>query len=532
MRSPSATVAAGAKKSARRVAIAAVAATSIIGCSRPGSSPEATLALESCRLKGVEIAVRCATLQVPEDRERADDPAARRIPIRIAVVPALARRPEPDAIFVLAGGPGQAATDVAGSILPLFSKLNRNRDLVFVDQRGTGGSNKLSCATETAARPETMADAFDNAAFAARLDRCAERLAGTADLTRYTTPIAMQDLDEVRQRLGYRQVDLWGASYGTRAALEYLRQFPEHVRTLTLDGVAPTSQKLPLSFGVDTYAAVVGLVTACRADAACAARYPRLGADVDALLAKLDAAALPTEVTNPLTGRRERAALTLPGFASLLRTPLYVGLTASVLPSAVDKAARGDFDGLAALAYTVGSGLEDQIALGMHLAVVCSEDVPTITDDEVAAARAERTSSRLDGRPNRFATIYLDQYRRWCRAWPTARLPAGYAASLAGRPGADVPTLLLSGGIDPATPPAYADRVAKTLTKARHVIAPNVGHGVSLQGCAPDLIERFVKSADAAALDTDCLVAIPRPPFAAPVVAARGDDDKTVAPLP
>lgn len=501
----------------------------LAGCSREADRsgvPAADLAFSSCRLKGLEIALRCATIEVAEDRE--GDANGRKIPIRFAVIPALARQPEPDAIFVFAGGPGQAATEAAGQIYPLFAKLNRERDIVLVDQRGTGASNRLSCAPETAA--ESISDAFDAASSDRRIAACATRLGQRADLTRYITSIAVQDIDDVRGKLGYPRINLWGASYGTRAALEYLRQFPDRVRTMTLDGVAPASQKLPLSFGVDTHAAIVGLVADCARETACATRYPTLAADIDALFVKLDAGPVEVDVTHPVTGKKEHVKLTRMGLASLLRTPLYIGLTASLLPAAIEHASRGDFSTLAALGITVGSGLEDSIALGMHLSVLCSEDMLAITAEDLDAARAEGEKSAIDGRPDPFALIYHEQYQRLCARWPTRRPPAAYYASMAGQPGADVPTLLLSGGIDPATPPAHATTVAQSLGRARHLIAPHVGHGVSLQGCAPDLIERFIKTADATSLDAKCLETIPRPLFFAPIVKARRDGDATTVP--
>ena len=500
-------------------------------CSNEGGrdpSPASGVRFEACRLKGLETELRCATIQVAEDRDDAAPADGRKIPIRIAVLPALARQPETDAIFVFAGGPGQAATDVAGPIYPLFAKLNRDRDIVFVDQRGTGGSNRLSCSRETAGG--SLSEAFDGNDLERRIAACAARLGKQADLTRYTTPVAMQDIDEVRGRLGYPRINLWGASYGTRAALEYLRQFPDRVRTMTLDGVAPASLKLPLSFGVDTYASMTSLVADCARDDACAARYPTLAVDLAALFSRLDAGPVDIDVAHPLTGKKEHERLSRTGLASLLRTPLYIGLTASLLPAAIEHANRGDYGALAALGVTVGSGLEENLALGMHLSVLCSEDMPSITPADLDAARAEALRSVVDGRPDPFSLIYLTQYRRLCAPWPKRQPPPAFYASLAGRPGADVPTLLLSGGIDPATPPPHATEVEHQLTHVRHLIAPNVGHGVSLQGCAPDLIERFVKRADVSTIDGACLRSIPRPLFFAPVVEATRDHDTEVVP--
>ena len=505
------------------------AAASLGACSdevRRGAAGSADIAFQPCRLKGVETELRCATLQVAEDRDAGS--AGRGIPLHVAVMPALARQPETDAVFVFAGGPGQAATDVAGTIYPLFAKLNRDRDIVFVDQRGTGGSNRLSCSRETAGGG--MPDAFDANALDRRIAACAARLGKQADLTRYTTSIAVQDIDEVRARLGYARINLWGGSYGTRAALEYLRQFPDRVRTMTLDGVVPASVKLPLSFGVDTYAAVAALLADCARDPACAARYPTLAADIDALFAKLAAGPIDIDVEHPVTGKKEHVHLSRTGLASLLRTPLYSGLTASLLPAAIEDATHGDYGVLAALSVTVGSGLEENLALGMHLSVLCSEDVPAITAADLDAARAEALRSVVNGKPDPFALSYYTQYQHLCAQWPKGAPPAAFYASLAGRPGADVPTLLLSGGIDPATPPPHATAVEHELTHARHLIAPHVGHGVSLQGCAPELIERFIKRADVSTIDGECLKTIPRPLYFSPVVEVRRDRDAEAVP--
>jgi pimeloyl-ACP methyl ester carboxylesterase len=443
-------------------------------------------------------------------------------------VPALARKPEPDPVFVLAGGPGQSATDVGGLVFPLFAKINRERDIVFVDQRGTGGSNPLSCAEETAS--SNVGDMFDPATVDARVAACAKRLAAKADLTRYTTSIAMRDLDEVRARLGYERIDLWGGSYGTRAALEYARQFPQRVRSMTLDGVAPAWQKLPISLGVDAYATIGTMVGACAHDAGCSKQYPELAAQVDKLLDRLDGGDAQTTVANPVTGRRQTIRVTAGGLAALLRAPLYASLTASLLPAAVTQAAGGDFDALAALTYSLAGELDEHLALGMHLSVVCSEDMPAISSADLEAVRAEGLHSAFDGRPDRFAAIYLAQYRRLCAQWPSTTAPPAFFETLAGKPGAAIPTLLLSGGIDPATPPAHADEVARAMTHAAHLVAPNVGHGVSLQGCAPDLIEKFVKNADPKAIDGACLRAIPRPLFFVPLVEGRRNRETTAVP--
>ena len=506
-----------------RLAFASIFAATLIlsGCARESATQQALRALTPCRLKGVEIEVRCGVLQVPERREPLRDASAdksvatRTIPIRFAVIPSVARNREPDPIFILAGGPGQAATEIAGQVLPLFARLNKNRDLVFIDQRGTGGSHPLVCES-AAKRGEKgrLSEALDPAADEARIAACATRLSATSDLTQYTTSAAMQDLDAVRAKLGYKRVNLWGASYGTRAALEYLRQFPDHVRTATLDGVAPAAMKLPLSFAFDTHVAVWRLTDDCAHDAACAKAYPDLSAAIERVFARLDAGPIVATLSHPLNGRIETAKITREVFTTMLRTPLYSSTTASLVPLGVAKLAHDDFSTLAALTMFLSTGLTDQIAIGMHLSVICAEDMADIATADLEAARREAAASAFDGKPNRFVGIFYDQYRRLCAKWPAGRAPQAFFEPVR----SDVPVLLLSGGIDPATPPRHAVEVAQTLANVRHLVAPNVGHGVSTAGCAPDLIEKFIRSADPKALDGKCLKDIPRPSFVDAIV--------------
>jgi pimeloyl-ACP methyl ester carboxylesterase len=217
----------------------------LLACTPRTAPPHRRIALTPCRLKGSGYPAQCGTLRVPEDRAR---PSGRQIDLKISVVPALAREPAPDPLFLLAGGPGQAATEAMGPLLGAFERLHRTRDLVLVDQRGTGSSRPLRCDLNDPSAPLVERLAPD----ALREDKFRKCLAAyDADPRFYTTSIAMQDLDDVRAGLGADQIDLWGGSYGTRAALIYLREHGEHARATVLDGVAPLSLKLPVSFARD-----------------------------------------------------------------------------------------------------------------------------------------------------------------------------------------------------------------------------------------------------------------------------------------
>lgn len=432
--------------------------------------------LQVCRLKGIERAVRCGVVQVPEDPDRPD---GRRLSIRYAVVPALAKNKEADPLFVLAGGPGQAATRVASQMQPVLARLNARRDIVYVDQRGTGDSNALECERRSKVMP--LAESVDPARAVELLDRCVKQLADRADPRQYATWIAVRDLDAVRAALGADRINLWGGSYGTRAALEYLRQFPQRVRSAVLDGVAPATMALPASFAIDSDSALQALIETCRADPGCQALYPQLESDLKRLQFIAERGTR-IEVTHPLTGESENVLLDRIVLAGMLRGPLYVPQFASVLPFAMAQAGHGNYDPLFALNSALSGRVDDNFAEVMHFAVVCAEDMPRIDDGLRAAAAATR-----------FGSGFIDLYERACRQLPTRPVPAGFYAE----PTPDVPVLILSGGADPVTPPRHGEDVAKTLPRALHLVAPNLGHGVTHHGCAPELVNRFVRQADA-----------------------------------
>ncbi len=285
---------------------------------------------------------------MPEDP---DAPSSRTIEVRFAVVPAVARNKQPDPIFVFAGGPGQAATKVARQVMPVLAELNARRDLVFIDQRGTGRSNALECDIDEG----SLASALEPEQQLARLGPCLKAL--PADLRQYATWIAVRDFEAIRAQLGAAKVNLWGASYGTRAALEYMRQYPERVRTAVLDGVAPPDMALPVSFALDAEAALKSLADLCARDEQCRTRYPDFDQRVSALLKRAESG-IDIRIPHPLTGVTESFRLDRKMLASLLRAPLYVPQLASVLPYALGEAGRGDFTALVALSAAISGGAQ------------------------------------------------------------------------------------------------------------------------------------------------------------------------------
>lgn len=450
--------------------------------------------LADCRLPGLERTVLCGSHGVWENRATRE---GRRIGIQVAVIPARRRGAEPDPIVVLAGGPGQGAIALAPQVAALFSRLNDTRDIVLVDQRGTGGSHPLDCDPEDSASGPSV---FEDSLPEKMVVDCLAAL--DADPRQYATTAAVADLDEVLGAMDYAKVNLWGGSYGTRMALEFLRRHPDRVRTATLDGVAPMGMKLPLSFVADGEAAFDKLVDDCESESGCAKAYPALRREVSGLRARLARRPVSAAITDPVTGEPEGVRVTENVFLSGLFRPLYAPELSSLLPYAIARAADGDFSPLLAQNLEFTEDVAENLSVGMHLSVICSEDVPRITPADLAAASRSF-----------FGRALVDDFLRACRHWPRAELPADYYDPVR----STAPVLILSGGIDPATPPRHGDAVAATLPNSRHAIAPNLSHGVSGHGCAPRLIERFVRSGDARSLDTSCLARIPRPLFVLPV---------------
>ena len=455
-----------------------------------------------CRLRGVEHEALCGSVQRALDPAR---PNATQITVHYAVLPALARNKQPDPVFFFAGGPGQSAIEIAPQVAALLARFANRRDIVMIAQRGTGRSAPLLCDADDPALP--LAELFTPDRQRERMAACLVKLKALphGDLRFYTTTLAMQDADAVRAALGAERINLVGASYGTRAVLEYLRQFPTRVRRAVIDGVAPPDMVLPVAFSADNQAALDALFRACDADKACAAREPQLRERWRGLLASLPRT---IELRHPITDRSERLSLTRDTLLGMVRGPLYAPALSAALPAAIGQATQGRFDALAGLAQALGGRRGLQLAVGMHFSVVCAEDFP-------------RVGAATDKPGSDFGDSFASLYRDVCTSWPRGDVPAAFYSL----PAAPAATLVLSGGLDPATPPRHGERVARALgAKARHSVVPNAGHGVMGLACVRDALYRFVDAAsdeNAQKVDADCAKAIPRPPMFALPGASR-----------
>lgn len=450
------------------------------------SATAAAATTSACRLPQFAEEVQCGQVLRPLDPAHPD---GKKIAIHYVVIPSQDRNKRSDAVFFLAGGPGQSAIQLAAAGKSMLGRLNRRRDLVFVDQRGTGQSAPLQC-------PRVDDESADVQTMLKNLDACKQQLQRLpyGDLKFFSTPIAVQDLDAVRQAQGYETINLVGISYGTRVGLEYLRQYPKVVRRLVIDGVVPPT--MPLLTYQDAHHSLQALFDACELETACQQAYPHLAQRWQQLLSRTP---FPIQYTHPRLGTTVKVNLSRIGLVSSVFKALYGPNATSALPYAITQAEAGNFSPLMTLSGAGAAPSPTDIAVGMHYSVLCGESLsPHNTASKVLSA--DEFSQELGG---------LSQ--RACAQWPLANIPAVFFAI----PPSQSAVLLLSGGIDPVTPTHYANDVAKALgDRARHIEIAQAGHGQLGQSCVNDVAYRFInadKENDAVSVDAKCVRQIPRP---------------------
>jgi len=433
----------------------------------------------------------CGSYEVWENRQTR---TGRKIALKILILPALKQDSAPDPVFILAGGPGQGAVELAGQVQEIFRPIETARDLVFVDQRGTGKSNPLDC------KPPKGADDDDDAVatIVSRLHGCLDSYKDKADVTQYTTDIAMDDLDEVRQYLGYSKIDLYGGSYGTRAAIEYVRRHADHTRAVVIDGVAPPDMRLPLYMARDSQRALDLLLQDCEKDAGCNKRFPNLRERLERLLASLSAHPQKVHFTDPRTGLPKDIDVKRLTLTGIMFASLYSPETAAMLPLLIEEAEKGNYAGFLAI-RTGADQLSANMAIGMHFSVVCTEDAPRIPP---SAVETETAHTFLG---DEMAKLRLAP----CEFWPRAKMDPAYYTI----PPSTVPALILSGQLDPVTPPSWGQEVAAQWTNSRHIIVPATGHGTVVSGCVMKLMAQFLNDGNASTLDPSCVQHLKRPPF-------------------
>jgi len=453
--------------------------------------------LNDCQPPGVKGPAKCGTLEVYENRATKK---GRMISLNILVLPATGDKREPDPWVYFSGGPGSAATEDAAGLADVFKRIREHRDMLFVDQRGTGKSNGLDCPMYN---PDDLQSYLGYFFPVEDIRKCRPQLEAKADLTLYTTDIAIDDMDEVRAALGYEQLNLFGGSYGTRAALTYLKRYPKRVRTATLQGVAPPNEYMPLDFPLGNERALQGILAECAADEACNAAFPNLKDEAKSLLAQLIKGPVEVEVQKPNSSERVKVKLSRDLAAEAIRYMLYNPVGASRVPLIIHLAAQGNFVPLTEAALRFRKLLVATGFNGMYLSVTCAEDLPWIKPGE-----GERMAA------NTFLGDYrLRQQREACALWPRATIAKDYGDPIR----SDVPVLILTGELDPVTPPSNGDAVAKTLKNSLHIVVPHGAHGLGgLENidCILRLTAEFVERGSTQGIDTSCVKTIRRKGFA------------------
>lgn len=456
---------------------------------KPATWKLGALTLTACNVtqpnSGLSTAAWCADFPVPENRA---DPHSRTIKLKLALLRSRAQVASRDMLVFLAGGPGQAATESAGTVASVLEPLLAHRDVLLLDQRGTGGSNALSCGkSHDAAEPDDD-DAFDIQKVRAETAECLRQLAGHADTRYYTTTIAAQDLEDVRKALGSPQFDLVGVSYGTRMAQQYLMRYPDAVRSVVLDSAVPNSLALGNDFARNLDDALKAQFARCTAEPACKQQF----GDPDQTLYQLRDAlrANPHEVSfrDPQSYQTVKRVLNENSLASVVRMFAYTPATAALLPLSIDAAAHGDVGPLLGQAKILSGELSELAGSGMQYSVICAEDA------DLLAPRPQDADTIL-------GTRMVDALKAVCSVWPRGERPADFHHPLK----TDKPVLLLAGQYDPVTPPRYAEEVAKGLPNARVLVLRGQAHSVMAAGCAPRLIQHFVEKLDPKTLDASCL---------------------------
>ena len=465
----------------------------VTGCARAPQDAVATppLNLTDCEVPGSSaLGARCGALMVWENR---DARSGRQIPINFVVLPATGGAPTKDPVFYFDGGPGGSAVSRAAFTSRFLSDVHRERDLVFVDARGTGRSNPLRCPKPADDAPlqrhfdEFLSDDF--------VRRCLQ--AQDADVRYYTQPFAMDDVNDVRAALGYQRINLYGASGGTRQEQIYMRRHGATVRSVVMHGVQPMDAEMPLAFSRAMEVGIRGLLDACAKQAPCASTYPDLKGDWERVKRRFDDGDVEAEVSHPRTGVRERVRISRGVYADGMRHMLYNLQVARQLPAEIHAAARGNFDAFAQRELRQSIRFAETLAFGMFMSATCAEDVRFIDEEDIR--RATEGTFLGDYRVRRQQAA--------CRIWPRGE---GIEADFQQPVRLGVPVLILSGDVDVATPPADAERVARALPNARHIIFPNQGHVFANPACASRLITDFITSARTDSLDVSCVSATTR----------------------
>jgi pimeloyl-ACP methyl ester carboxylesterase len=410
---------------------------------------------------------RCVSITVAEDRAK---PNGRTIDLNVVVVPAVKKKAGEPPMFHFEGGPGIAGTDAALFYAGPGSVYREHRDVVLFDQRGSGQSNPLRCPELEKRGPLEELYPVDE------VRQCAQALEKRADLTQYSSERAADDVDAIRRALGYRRIDIWSVSYGTRLAQVYMKRYPSRVRRALLTGFAPLDYRTPLFHAVNAQRVLDLVFYKCERDAACSAKYPHLRDEWSEVIGK-------AKPTGP--------------FAEAVRNLMSTATSQRKLPADIHAAREGPITAIEKRFPKDSSAF----ALGMYFTIVCSEAVPRIGENEVA---------------QQTAGTFLGEYRvrqelNACANWPKYDVaPSFYDPPKNGS------VLVLSGEMDATTPPEWGDEFCTKLPHCQSIVFPDLAHGPfdldqwEHGECYDAIAARFL---DSGRVEAGCIKAMRPPAF-------------------
>jgi len=455
---------------------------------QPLGEEKPLLVMENCFVEGVTTQLQCGKLTVPENWAAPTDVT---IDINVIVVKAIASSAKTDPLFLLMGGPGQAASELVSGLMGIFRDVQQSRDLVFIDQRGTGLSSPLLCEDEESDIYKDVSSDFDQS----DLQKCLDSF--NVDLSQYNTNNAVLDFDAVRVALGYDAINLYGISYGSRAAMVYMRDKPNALRSVILDGVVPPQIAVGPS-GVQAARAFDILINQCKNNVDCQQQYPTLVTDYQKIRAQLEIAPIHAMIDHPVSDKKVPLNIDSVKFIGTLHSLLYSVGRRELIPYIINEFAGGNYKPFVGL-MSQNEGQNSVIYTGLNFNIVCNEDVPRASKELLEKSHNNSFSGRHS----------FEGISEVCSQWPKFKAPDDFSDPIK----SDIPTMLLSGELDPVTPPEWAELAAKGLNNNKHYVAKNAGHGLITQTCAGSMINEFIDALDFEDVDSSCLDKQPIPGF-------------------
>lgn len=436
-------------------------------------------------------AVECGFLTVPQDRSGDVNDT-----IQLAVAVYRSENATAEPLLFLQGGPGGGIVEALAAAYGTFiAPITETRDFIVYDQRGTGLSQPpLNCPELNELTVEALRQNYDTETSTelseVALAACRERLETESGVNTaaYTSAASAADIRDLAQVLGYEQVNLYGGSYGTRLALTVMRDYPELVRSAVLDGAIPVELNLYEQQGAKTQAALDALFEACAADEACNTAYPNLEQVYLDTVAALDETPGTVTITNPADGEQIETEVDGLDFTSGLFFTLQIGQFARTAPQIIYAVSEDSYDALIT-PLTIPLLIGENINIGMFFSVNCHEEMFSTTPEALNAAAAEYPDTEAFMLSALFGSGEATQ--RICENWGAAPLSEIETEPVV----SDIPTLILNGQFDPATPPYFGEQVAENLPNSFNYVFPGQGHAEGpAGGCPLEITLQFLEN--------------------------------------